>query len=173
MIPFMAASQSWNPLRITLIGGVTLLWLLCFISLFARDKRKKKLRHLEKQRQTADFVEKRSHPRISYPMFVLYRILGPKAGPEAMMASNARNLSQSGILLEVKQDLSIGTRLELKLTLSGKSKSLLLQGVVRRSDCISPAGTYTVGVGLDIVHTEDRERLAEFIEQERLREEMA
>ena len=128
---------------------------------------------MEKQKKGAEFLEKRSHPRISYPMFILYRVLDPRRGSETMMASNARNLSQTGILLEVKQDLPIGTRLELKLTLGGKSSSLLLQGVVSRSEWSTPTGMYAIGIALDVSGAEDRTKLAQFIEQERIREEIA
>lgn len=170
---FLAASQSWNPLRATLIGVMALLWLICFASLFARDKRRSDLRHLEKKKKGVEFNEKRSHPRVSYPMFVLFRVLSEKSGTASMMASNARNLSGNGILLEVKQDLPIGTRLELKLTLSGKSSSLFLQGVVIRKECCKPAGLFAVGLALDVPQEEDRQKLADFIEQEHFREGIA
>ncbi len=170
-IPFLAASQNWSPARAVLIGVVAILWLICFSSLFSRDRRMAKLRSLKRKKQTMGYTEKRSHARVSYPIFVLYRVIGASSGTQAMMASNARNLSESGILLEVKQDLPIGARLELKLKVGEKTPALFLQGIVCRKEPRSSAGNYDIGVGLDITRPQDREKLEEFLRLERSREE--
>ena len=176
---FLQVGQGINPLRAIFIALVVLLWLFCFKALFSRDKRKMDLKYFQKRKLIAGFVEKRSHPRISYPMFVLYRVLdargdqGVKENSDVMLVSNARDLSQSGIFMEVKQDLPIGTRLELKLTLGGKAGSLYLQGCAIRTEWLSPLGFYAVGVALEQGSREDQEKLARFIEQEQRKENRA
>ena len=177
---FLQVGQGINPLRAIFIGLVALLWLFCFKAIFSRDKRKMDLKYFQKRKLAVGFVEKRSHPRVSYPMFVLYRVvgghgdlLGAKENPDVMLVSNARDLSLSGIFLEVKQDLPIGTRLELKLTLGGKTGSLYLHGTVIRIEWLSALGFFAVGVALEQDSREDQEKLTSFIEQEQRKENRA
>ncbi len=172
-VPFLASDPTMNPVRLILIGSIALLWLVCFSTLFSKDRRKSKLKYLQKRKQSVDFVEKRIHQRVSYPLAVLYRVIGPHGTIDTMQVASARDLSENGILLELKQDLSIGTMLELKLTLCGKNSTLLLEGTVCRKDPLSSLGIYAVGVTLEVNTVEKRMLLAQFIEHERRKEEIA
>jgi hypothetical protein len=168
-LPLFLQADAVNPFRVILIVGVAILWFLCFSALFYKDKRKAKLRYLQKRRRTGGFEEKRAHTRISYPMTVLYRVLGRKETSDMMLVSNARNISLTGILLEVKEDLAPGSRLELTLR-SSTRESLVIHGTVNRREYLSSLKIYAVGVSLDIGNTEIRNTLADFIEHESKKE---
>ncbi len=164
------AGQSINPFRIALIAAVGLLWLICFSALFFKDRRKVKIRFLQKRGKARDYTEKRRSERVSYPMPVRYHVTGPREIAGTIMVSNARNLSEGGILLEIKEDLPLGTELELKLTLSGKGDSLYVRGIVQRKEWMGSLGVYAVGVALHPANPDERAKLLQFIEQEKARE---
>ena len=171
LVPFLMGTA--NPLRPYLIAAVAMLWLFCFGTLFRRDRRKAKLRYLEKRRQGPEFAEKRKHGRIVYPMPVRYRIIGPQEIAGAVHVSNARDLSEDGMLLEVKEDLPIGARLELKLPISSTGRSILVTGTVLRKEWLESIGVFAVGVLFEALQPKERDDLSGFIEQERKREEIA
>ncbi len=174
LFPLAAAKQEMTPLRAIVIGGVALLWLFCFSALFSKDKRKSRLQYLQKRKLMAGFVERRGSQRISYPMFVLYRVMNDtRKDGDAMLMANARDLSETGILLELKQDVPENARLELKLALGAKAGSLILRGTVQRKEWLPTIGIFAVGLLLEQGSGQDSNKLAQFIEQELKKEEAA
>lgn len=72
------------------------------------------------------------------------------------------NLSPSGMLLQIAEELRIGHRLELRLFLPGTSKKLELAAEVTREDFRSP-NAYRYGVRFIDVHPEVEADLDRFL----------
>lgn len=167
---FMAVWKEFNPFRLVLIILVALLWLLCFSSLFSKDKRKMRVgyRNVFKAKLLRfGFTEKRKHPRIAFPMAVKFRMMDHTgaAATALYMTGNAKNLNQEGILINTNEDIPVGADIEIKLNLYGIENPIIVFGSVIRKEKDTIEKTYSMGVLFKKVETLDKAELVTFIKK--------
>jgi len=170
LVIFLAGWSRFSPARMILIILVSLLWLLCFSSLFTKDKRKMRVgyRNIIKAKLLRfRFSEKRGHPRVPYPMAVKYRLFdgtGPQTDA-AFKTANAINVSMGGILVSADADIPAGSQIELKLNIQGTERPLTVRGTVVRKEKDTLEKTHTMGVSFITIEPADRAKLATFIKK--------
>ncbi len=169
-IIFLAVWKDFNPFRLVLMVLVSLLWLLCFSSLFSKDKRKMRVgyRNVFKAKLLRfGFTEKRKHPRIAFPMAVRFRALAAPgtAGKALYTTGNAKNLNQEGMLINTSEDVPVGTDIEIRINLHGVENPVTVNGSVIRKEKDPIEKTYALGVLFKNIETMDKAELVSFIKK--------
>lgn len=169
MTLFLTSWKTVNPLRIALMVIVSLLWLLCFSSLFSKDRRKTRLKYrnfFKSKLGKFTAPEKRRTPRIHFPMAIKYRIINSsEKDTRTYFTGNAKDLSERGIFISTDRNITIGESLELKIPADKAARPLIIIGTVVRTEEDTIEKLHSLGIVFNQIDEEAKKILANYVEE--------